>query len=78
MLETLSHVRPDALADRIAALPSRFDEVLVKAAEEMEPEVQFVNLPRRTLKSEADIDAWLEDVRRELREALQDGPVITQ
>ena len=78
VLETLSHVRPDALADRIAALPSRFDEVLVKAAEEMEPEVQFVNLPRRTLKSEADIDAWLEDVRRELREALQDGPVITQ
>ena len=78
VLETLNHVRPDALADRIAALPSRFDEVLVKAAEEMEPEVQFVNLPRRTLKSEADIDAWLEDVRRELREALQDGPVITQ
>lgn len=78
VLETLNHVRPDALADRIAALSSRFDEVLVKAAEEMEPEVQFVSLPRRTLKSEAEIDTWLKDVRHELREALQDGPVITQ
>jgi len=78
VLETLSHVRPDALADRIAALSSRFDEVLVSAAEAMEPAIQFVSLPRRTLKSEDDIDAWLEDARRELREALLEGPVITQ
>ena len=78
VLDTLSHVRPDALADRIAALSSRFDEVLIAAAEEMEPEVQFINLPRRTLRSEADIDVWLDDVRRKLQGALQDGPVITQ
>lgn len=78
VLATLSHVRPDALADRIAALSSRFDDVLVKAAEAMEPEIQFVQLPRRTLKSEDDIQAWLEDARRELRDALQNGPVITQ
>lgn len=78
VLNTLAQVRPDALADRIAALSSRFDDVLVKAAEEMEPEAQFVSLPRRTLKSEDDIDTWLEDVRRELRDALQQGPVITQ
>ncbi|WP_373190789.1 hypothetical protein, partial [Halomonas sp.] len=78
VLETLNHVRPDALADRIAALSSRFDDVLVAAAEAMEPGIQFVSLPHRTLKTEADIDAWLEDVRRELREALQQGPVITQ
>ena len=77
VLDTLSHVRPDALADRIAALSSRFDDVLVKAAEAMEPEIQFVELPRRTLKSEDDIEAWLEDARQELRDALQNGPVIT-
>lgn len=78
VLETLGRARPDALADRIAALSSRFDDVLIKAAEAMEPEAQFVSLPRRTLKSEAEIDAWLEDVRRELHSALQNGPVITK
>uniref|UniRef100_UPI003568D32D BREX system P-loop protein BrxC n=1 Tax=Halomonas sp. TaxID=1486246 RepID=UPI003568D32D len=78
VLETLGHVRPDALSDRIAALSSRFDEVLVAAAEAMEPEIQFVSLPRRTLKNDADIDAWLDEVRSRLQEALQEGPVITQ
>ncbi|WP_346796344.1 BREX system P-loop protein BrxC [Halomonas sp. Bachu 37] len=78
VLDTLGHVRPDALSDRIDALSSRFDDVLVAAAEAMEPEIQFVSLPRRTLKSDADIDAWLEEVRQQLHGALQEGPVITQ
>jgi hypothetical protein len=50
----------------------------VAAAEAMEPRIQFVNLPRQTLKNEAEIDAWLEEVRSRLQEALQEGPVITQ
>ncbi|WP_018716649.1 BREX system P-loop protein BrxC [Arhodomonas aquaeolei] len=78
VLETLERVRPEALADRIAALSSRFDEVLTAAAEAMEPQAQFVRLPRRTLKSEAEIDAWLEEARDQLQQALQAGPVITQ
>jgi hypothetical protein len=76
--KTLDHVRPDALADRIVALSSHFANVLVAAAEAMEPRIQFVNLPRQTLKNEAEIDAWLENARSQLREALQEGPVITQ
>lgn len=63
------------LADRVAALPARFDNVAAAAAELMEPQVQFIQVPRRTLKSEAEIDSWIEDVRQQLIEALQDGPI---
>jgi hypothetical protein len=42
----------------------------------MEPQAQFIQVPRRTLKTEAEIDTWLEEVKRQLKDALQDGPII--
>lgn len=76
ILTTLDKVSLTMLADRIAALPSRFDNVATNAAELMEPQAQFIQVPRRTLKTEAEIDTWLEEVKRQLKEALQDGPII--
>ncbi len=51
-------------------------KVLVGAAELMEPEAQFVQLPSRTLKTPDDIDAWLDEVRRRLEQALEHGPIV--
>jgi hypothetical protein len=62
----------------VAALPSRFDNVAVAAAELCEPEIQFVSVPRRTLKTEADIDAWAEEVKDQLKTALEKGPISVQ
>ncbi len=76
ILDTLDRITLSALADRVAALPSRFDAVLVVAAELMEPDVQFVKVPRRTLKTPDEIDQWVEDVKRRLRAALANGPII--
>lgn len=75
VLSSLDKVSLAMLADRVAALPARFDNVAAAAAELMEPQVQFIQVPRRTLKSEAEIDSWIEDVRQQLIEALQDGPI---
>ena len=61
--------------DRVAALPGRFDSVAVGAAELCEPEIQFVNVPRRTLKTGNEIDAWAEEVKSQLKAALAKGPV---
>ena len=55
---------------------SRFDTVLVAAAELMEPEAQFIKLPQRTIKSEQEIDKWLDDVKNQIQKALKNGPVI--
>jgi hypothetical protein len=78
IVSTLEKVTLSALSDRVAAMPTRFDAVLVKAAELMEPDVQFVKVPRRTIKTEQEIDAWLEDARHQIETALENGPVIIQ
>lgn len=76
VLATLEKMPLSAIADRVAAMSSRFDAVLVAAAELMEPEAQFVKLPSRTIKTEQEIETWLDDVRAKIQEALKDGPVI--
>lgn len=75
VLNTLDQCPLSTFADRVAALPSRFDNVAVAAAELCEPEIQFVSVPRRTLKTEADVDAWAEEVKARLKEALTNGPI---
>ncbi|WP_043319021.1 BREX system P-loop protein BrxC [Microbulbifer sp. HZ11] len=75
VLNTLDQCALAMFADRVAALPSRFDNVAVAAAELCEPEIQFIHVPRRTLKSDEDIDAWAEEVKQQLKAALPDGPI---
>ena len=75
VLATLDLFSLTMFADRVAALPSRFDNVAVGAAELCEPEIQFVNVPRRTLKTGDEIDAWTDEVNTQLKAALAKGPV---
>ena len=76
VLATVDRLSLSSFADRVAAIDSRFDAVLVAAAELMEPKAQFVKLPSRTIKSEAEIEAWLNDARQTISQALKNGPVV--
>lgn len=76
VLATVDRLSLSSFADRVAAIDSRFDAVLVAAAELMEPEAQFVTLPSRTIKTEEDIEAWLQDAKTAIVKALAQGPVI--
>ena len=58
------------------ALPVRIDEALASAAEKVEPTARTVLLPRAMLKSEAELDDWLVEVRERVVKALVQGPVI--
>ncbi len=62
--------------DRTDALPARVDTLLAAAAKLLEPKARRVALPSATLKSEADLDAWLAESRQTIAKALKDGPVI--
>ena len=75
VLATLDHCSLSMFTDRVAALPGRFDNVAVDAALLCEPEIQFVNVRRRTLKTDDEIDAWAEEVKDQLKAALTKGPV---
>lgn len=75
VLDTLHGCSLSTFVDRVAAMPSRFDNVAIGAAELCEPQIQFIHVPRRTLKTDEEIDAWAEEVKRQLKSALQNGPV---
>ncbi len=76
VLETLEASSIPSLRDRIAAMPGRFEKIAFGAAKLMEPHVQAVSLPGRTLKTEADVDSWLDESRALLLEKICKGPVI--
>jgi hypothetical protein len=75
VLATLEHCNLSMFADRIAAMPTRFDHAAHDAAAMCEPQIQFVYLPRRTLKTTTDINEWINEVQQQLDSALQNGPV---
>lgn len=76
ILSTLDAASLQALKDRIAAMPSRYSEILVASAQLLEPAAHKVTLPSRTLKTEADVKAWVEEVESLLTSAIKEGPVI--
>ena len=75
VLATLDRCSLSMFADRVDAIPGRFDKVTDSAAEMCEPKVQFVSVSRRTMKTDEEIDAWAEEVTGQLKEALTEGPV---
>jgi len=78
VLESLDAMSLSTWADRIAALPARFDKVRLAAAELMEPEAVYVKVPSRTLKTPDEIRQWVQDLERTLLDKLEkaDGPVV--
>jgi len=41
----------------------------------VEPQTQFVTVPKRTLKNAADLEKWLVEVKQVIADALHIGPV---
>lgn len=76
VLSTLDGCALAMFSDRVAAMPSRFDNVAAGAAELCEPKAQFIQVPRRTLKTDEEIDDWLNDVKQQLKAALPNGPIV--
>lgn len=68
--EALHHVQP--------GLPSRFKAARHAAVQLLEPKVVHVPLPKRMLKDEAELKAWLVDVEQLVTEKLVHGTVTQQ
>lgn len=75
VLATLRSLPISQFADQIAALPGRFNRVLEQAAELCEPELTFVDLPKRSLNSEDELKAYLAELESTIKSALKNGPV---
>jgi hypothetical protein len=57
-------------------MSGRYDQILLEAALLLEPELQKVSLPARTLKTQEDVDAWLDQARKLLMDKLSKGPIL--
>ena len=61
---------------RIEALPQRFQKALDEAARLLEPKAVRVPIPSATIKTETDLEEWIEEVRTRVKKQLEDGPAI--
>ena len=75
LLDTLDDTPLDGWRTRKDALSQRFNDALDDAVRELEPDTTRVNLDSRVLKSEEDVEEWLDEARETLLDHLEDGPV---
>ena len=77
--EILEALRARSLTDRrnlLDAVPQRFARALEEAGKLATPEAVRVTLPGAIIKTPAELDQWLADVRKQVEEKLKNGPVI--
>lgn len=58
------------------AIPGRVVQAIERAARILEPKVQPVSIERTTLRTDADLDAWLDRQRERISAGLKNGPVL--
>lgn len=75
IINVFSSYTLDALKDKVAALKSKYDAILLAAAKELEPKLQHFSYPYRVLKTEAEIDAWIAEVSAKMKEMIENGPI---
>lgn len=76
VLISLGKVSLESWKTRTAALPQQFSEARRRADEIFEPKVQYLHLSSNVLKSEADIDTWLDDARKKMVVKINNGPLV--
>lgn len=77
--DVLASLQAISLAEwrnRTDALPQRFQQARLEAARLNAPKARQIPLPKATLHSGEELEAWLEKARSVLTEALEEGPVI--
>ena len=76
LLSALQQTPVSSWDDKTAALTARFQNAARKAAKLLEPKTQYVTLKSDTLRTEADVKAWLTEQEATLLAELKKGPVV--
>jgi hypothetical protein len=77
LLASLTASPLEAWTHRTAALGKMFEDARLQAAKLLEPEAVRIKVPSATIKTTAELDAYLEKLRKEVQKHLDDDhPVI--
>ena len=71
LLNHLNKLSLDTWQTKIAALSGQFQSALEEAITLSAPKAEIYSLPKRTLKSEAEIDAYAEEVKTAMKEIIR-------
>jgi hypothetical protein len=74
-IATARQITVPHLKSLLDALPERVSKILHEAAKRNEPQIQSVRLTSKVLKTEAEVQAWLDATKTELLAKLKSGPV---
>ena len=74
ILEFLDKRDLKTLEERRIAIPGRLQALIEETLLMFEPQIQFVDVDRRLIQSQADIDDWAKDMQQKLQDALKNGP----
>lgn len=75
IIDSLNEVSLEQWTDRTESLASKFDSARLEAVQLLQPKLQRISLPRKTFETEADIDTWMAEVKQQILDKLNDGPV---
>lgn len=75
IIDSISKVSIEQWSDRTESLASKFESARMEAVQLLQPQLQHITLTRKTFKTETDIDIWLAEVKKQILEKLNDGPV---
>ena len=75
IIDSLNDVSLEQWTDRTESLASKFDNARMEAVQLLQPKLQRITLPRKTFETEADVDTWLAEVKQQVLDKLNDGPV---
>lgn len=75
IIDSLNDVSLEQWTDRTESLSSKFDSARMEAVQLLQPKLQRISLPRKTFESEADVDTWLAEVKQQILDKINDGPV---
>jgi hypothetical protein len=76
VLASLNRLSLEGWATKTAALPQQFAETRKQADKLLEPKTQHIKLNSGTLRTAADVDAWLAETKQQILARLGDGPIV--
>lgn len=75
LIDALNNVTLGQWSDRTDSLISKFENARQEAVKLLLPKVQHYNTPRVTVNDEAELNDWLDKVKKEVLAKLNEGPV---
>jgi hypothetical protein len=75
LLQSLAHCTPQRWAERAQAVAGKLQQAAAACSKKLEPTVQPYAAPARMVRSEQELEAWLDEVRQAVKAKLQSGPV---